>query len=135
MGPFAFSLGMLLRRPKAVKAETRGRRYWSFCEGGKPGELVHFFRPGEEGRRHVITLIVATLKRGGTQLLTAQDEAFMRLRSYCHGSLTIAVPQPIRSGKAVAVTLNCHEDPENVASLTVWGYTEDRSLDQDDVDP
>jgi hypothetical protein len=110
-------------------------RNWTFCEGGAPGELVHFFRPGEEGRRHVLTLVVATMKRGGTQLLTIQDEGRMVLRNYCHGTLKIDTLREIRSGKAVAVTLHCSEDPDNVASLTVWGYTEDQPVETDDAEP
>jgi hypothetical protein len=127
-------MGWLKRRtdPQPV-VKTDTRKHWSFCKGEEPGELVHFFRPGEVGRRHVLTMIVATLKRGGTQLLTVQDEGHMILRSYCHGTLNIDVMHYISAEKAVQVTLNCFEDPDNVASLTVWGYTEDMTPEEDDV--
>jgi hypothetical protein len=98
---------------------------WSYCQGGASGELVHFFLPGSPGHRHVITLVVASLKKKGVQLLTVQDEGHMCLRSYCHDYLVIDQTLPIRAGKAAQITLNCYEDPENVVSLTVWGYTEE----------
>lgn len=109
---------------------------WRFAESGAPGELLHFFRPGEEGRRHVVTYILATLKKGGSQLFTVQDEGKIIVRGYCHGYLTIAGRfLPIRSGKAVQVCLNVFEDPENVAALTIWGYTEDWTEDEDILNP
>jgi hypothetical protein len=110
-------------------------KFWTFAEGGHPGKLLHFFRPGEEGRRHVVTFILATLKNGGKQLFTIQDEGQMILRNYCHGTLQIEKSRVFRSGKAVQITLNIHEDQENVASLTVWGYTEDWPAEKDNVIP
>jgi len=135
MGPHFFGLSLALRQKTATKTVPSKREYWRYCEGAAPGKDLHYFRPGTNGRRHVITAIIATLKMGGTQLLTAQDEGQLVLRNYCHGSLVVVSPLPIRSGKAAAVTLHCTDDPENVASLTIWGYTGDRTPEEDDVLP
>jgi len=115
--------------------EPRPDLFWSYSEKGQPGKLVHFFRPGEPNRRHVVTQIVASLKRGGVQLLTVQDEGHMALQTYVHGSLALSNDLPLRVNKALQVTLNCFEDDDNVAALTVWGYTEDKLSDEDDVLP
>lgn len=115
----------------ATASDNNNLQNWRWCHGGAPGELVHFFRPGEEGRRHVVTMVLATLKKGGSQLLTVQDGDQMIVRNYCHGMLKLS-GCPIRTGESVQITLNCFEDPENVSSLTVWGYTEDKDFKNDD---
>lgn len=104
----------------------RNRVRWNWCWGGQPGESVHYMRPADEDptRQHVVTHLHASLRQGGTRLLTILDGGTVIGRFYVHGQRDIPCHFEFEAGHAFSVYLDLCDDPENVGALTVSGYTQ-----------
>ena len=136
MGPFAFSLGMLMRRPKAVKADSvaaksvKIRTDWIWSETNTLDDktpLLHMHRPGEPDRRHVITSIHASYTVPLIGFMTLQYNMDVRGRWYVHGQRDVSGFFAAAEGEAIRVSLNSayHPTTDKVTpALTVVGYTE-----------
>jgi hypothetical protein len=108
------------------RKKKRDRVRWHWAWGGAPGESVHYMRPADDevGRKHVITHLHASLRNGGTHLLTVLDEGRVIGRWYVHGHRDIVCHLEMTPDRAATVYLDMSDDPDNVGALTVSGYTE-----------
>lgn len=118
---------MRLFKKKPEKTGT----YWQWSDTDTLGPdklLLHMHRPGEPGRRHVVTSIHASYALPLIGFMTMQHGMEVMGRWYIHKQRDVTGPFVLPEGVDLRVSLN-GAYPNSfegvVPALTVVGYTED----------
>lgn len=113
---------------EAELAAQRPEEPWIMSHSGAPLEPINLFRPGEIGRRHVVTYIGPSFsQRQHAGFLTLLQDSTVKGRWFVHGDWDMGTPVTLDEGCAVRVYLNItlgKVSEDLVACLTVVGYTE-----------
>lgn len=110
---------------KEVEAaeKRKPRQYWVMFRTGEENAIIHFQRPGEAGRQHVVTAMFGSWDKPVIELMTLLDGPHGAGAWHVHSHRDIHMNYPLGNGHAMAATLNPVKDAHG--ALTVIGYTED----------